>query len=333
MRKQILILLVFSFSLIACQQNEEIGSMENNVNSKELTTRAISMRRAPTQAEKDDLKRDFPNLDVNNITVTGEATGTYNCIAYSMGITYKWIDPESFYNNFIEQYRNARALYGASCNYEQTGTEGNNATVDGWGNSSIDMTHGSVIYNSNTWESKLGRSLRITHKRSELSGTLYGRILVSFIESRTKADMSEIKELAEQIAQDDIELSDAEKQAVIDKAAKIAPDVKIQFNNLFNAWNEEISINPKTKYSSSTLTYAILPQFKEMQAMGKNIIPLIMEKLLDENNFFLLPLYDAIQSDTQLKISYRKGDVKILEGEQNKAKRIVRLWLNHLESK
>ena len=44
------------------------------------------------------------------------------------------------------------------------------------------MTHGSVVYSSGTWESKLGRYLRITHKRSELSGTLYGRILVSFIE-------------------------------------------------------------------------------------------------------------------------------------------------------
>mgnify|MGYP000143350884 CR=1 FL=1 len=156
---------------------------------------------------------------LGNISVTGEATGTYNCIAYSMGITNKWIDPESFYNDFIEQYKNAKTLYGSSCNYEQTSTEGSNATVDGWGTSSIDMTHGSVVYSSGTWESKLGRYLRITHKRSELSGTLYGRILVSFIESRTKTDMSEIKELAKQIAQEDIELSDAEKQAVIDKAA------------------------------------------------------------------------------------------------------------------
>ena len=97
MRKQILILLGFSFSLIACQQNEEIGSVEDNANPNELTTRAASMRRVPTQAEKDNLKKDFPNLDVNNISVTGEATGTYNCIAYSMGITNKWIDPESFY--------------------------------------------------------------------------------------------------------------------------------------------------------------------------------------------------------------------------------------------
>lgn len=39
MRKQILILLGFSFSLIACQQNEEIGSVEDNANPNELTDR------------------------------------------------------------------------------------------------------------------------------------------------------------------------------------------------------------------------------------------------------------------------------------------------------
>jgi hypothetical protein len=47
--------------------------VEDNANPNELTTRAASMRRVPTQAEKDNLKKDFPNLDVNNISVTGQA--------------------------------------------------------------------------------------------------------------------------------------------------------------------------------------------------------------------------------------------------------------------
>ena len=76
--------------------------MEDNANPNELTTRAASMRRFLHKRKRIILKRNFPNLDVNNISVTGEATGTYNCIAYSMGITNKWIDPESFYNDFIE---------------------------------------------------------------------------------------------------------------------------------------------------------------------------------------------------------------------------------------
>ena len=57
MRKQILILLGFSFSLIACQQNEEIGSVEDNANPNELTTRAASMRRFLHKRKRIILKR------------------------------------------------------------------------------------------------------------------------------------------------------------------------------------------------------------------------------------------------------------------------------------
>lgn len=35
------------------------------------------------------------------------------------------------------------------------------------------MTRGSVIYSSNTWNSKLGQSICITHGRTELSGSDY----------------------------------------------------------------------------------------------------------------------------------------------------------------
>ena len=44
-------------------------------------------------------------------------------------------------------------------------------------------------------------------------------------------------ELAKQIAQEDIELSDAEKQAVIDKAANINCEVRTKFNDLFCGHN------------------------------------------------------------------------------------------------
>ena len=83
-------------------------------------------------------------------------------------------------------------------------------------------------------------------------------------------------------------------------------------------------------FSSTTLDYKQLPQFKSLQEMGSVIIPLIMEKLLDEENFFMLPLYDTLQLDSNLKIVYNKNDRKCLEGEQNRARRTVRMWVNSL---
>lgn len=90
-----------------------------------------------------------------------------------------------------------------------------------------------------------------------------------------------------------------------------------QFDSLFNAWEIEIDRNLETRLSSNTRTYTTLPQFKELKAMGKKIIPCIIEKFeTDENAFFALPLYDELQDNDSLK-SHSKTS------EQEKVKEVV----------
>lgn len=90
-----------------------------------------------------------------------------------------------------------------------------------------------------------------------------------------------------------------------------------RFDSLFNAWEREIYSNPKTRLSSNTHSYTILPQFKERKAMGKKIIPCIVERFEKDNNtFFALPLYNELQENDSLK-SYRKTS------EQDKVKEVV----------
>ena len=89
--------------------------------------------------------------------------------------------------------------------------------------------------------------------------------------------------------------------------------------------NRILDILKLKKYNSVQIIKTILLTLGAIMVVIALLSP---QKLLDEDNFFLLPLYDAIQTDSQLKISYKKGDAKILEGEQNKAKRTVRLWLS-----
>lgn len=82
-----------------------------------------------------------------------------------------------------------------------------------------------------------------------------------------------------------------------------------KFDSLFNAWEKEIHNNPKAQLSSSTRAYTILPQFKELKAMGKKIIPCIIEQFEKGNNtFFALPLYDELQDNDSLK-SHRYGEI------------------------
>ena len=65
--------------------------------------------------------------------------------------------------------------------------------------------------------------------------------------------------------------------------------------------------------------------------MGEQIIPLIMERLINPSDFYLLVLYEAVQNDSNQKITYKNGDFHILEGEQNRAIRCVKKWLEQNE--
>lgn len=55
-----------------------------------------------------------------------------------------------------------------------------------------------------------------------------------------------------------------------------------------------------------------------------------MEKLLERENFYLLRLYEAVQSNEALVVSYDDYDIRVLEGEQNRAKRTIVNWLYSL---
>ena len=131
--------------------------------------------RQPTQQEWDFLSQAFPNLTRNSVLVTDGATPVYNCIAWALGYTDRWINPPNPIHNF-----NALFLSASPRGYtHQLPALDGSATCDGFGNSDLDMKHASRK-DSNTWSSKLGPNIRITHNRQGLNGALYGEILVSY---------------------------------------------------------------------------------------------------------------------------------------------------------
>ena len=65
------------------------------------------MARAMTPLEKHRFKAVFPNLDVDQTVVTGEISIVYNCIAWTVGFSDRWIWPgdaladfDAFYHRF-----------------------------------------------------------------------------------------------------------------------------------------------------------------------------------------------------------------------------------------
>lgn len=130
----------------------------------------------------------------------------------------------------------------------------------------------------------------------------------------------------------EIELTQQEKDFVTAKAKPINSATKEKYDALVAAWHKNIMTNSETMFSSDTKTYTILPEFKELKNMGQTIIPLVLESLLTQDNFYLLTLYDALQENKDLVASNGENSPYKLESEQNRAKRTIRMWVNSLSS-
>lgn len=279
---------------------------------------ASSYPRKPTSSEWSGLKYTFPGLQQGNVWVTSPTTSVYNCIAWSLGFDDRWINPDSPLAAFEIQYN----AYGKTT----TSRLDPNAGIDGWGIDPSDTTHGSKTYTGASvgtgglWESKLGPNVRITHGRTELSGTTYGTVLASFL-AGSYAVTAEAWEMAT------IEpLEESEMVMLREKIAALPSDLRKKFESAFAAW-EATWFQDKLAYSSNTRDFAQGDAYKALVGMGPAILPLLVEKLCDPAMFPALVLYDALQGSSELVLTYKAGDPYRLEGEQARARRTVRRWI------
>ena len=105
-------------------------------------------------------------------------------------------------------------------------------------------------------------------------------------------------------------------------ASQVPDSIRNRFASLVDKWNIAIDHNPKTLYSASTYSYAKLPEFIPLKSMGKQIVPLIMERMINSSDFYFLVLYEAV-----LEGNETKDDSKFSESEQIRAIRCVKKWL------
>lgn len=94
------------------------------------------------------------------------------------------------------------------------------------------------------------------------------------------------------------------------------------FDSLFTAWKQNWFTNSQTKISSNTNDGKKLEEYPQLIAMGEKIIPLVITKLIVEDNFFALPLYDDLQEDDRIKSKNTIG------GEQGRARETVVNYMN-----
>lgn len=314
--------------------NEEMA--EDNIESINLSRADwVSPPRRMTTEERLQYGKSWKYFaeERDEVIVTDNETKRYNCIAFAMGRTDMWLNPSCELDKFQEDFEHAHSRYNAPYNFKRVSVWAPNTAVDGWGYTGAIscMCHASAYnYMYSVYESKLGRGIRVTHIRDAFDeiGNIYGYLQISFVVSehypyRTLSSM--IDDCKESI-------SEQERMQIINEVQKIAAG-KERFDMLFSKWKESWATNPETRFSSDTRDCKKLPEFTEMLRMGSAIIPLLMEKLLDsEENFIGLVLYDELQWDETLKITYSANDVRVFEGEQQRAIRTCKSWAKALNN-
>jgi hypothetical protein len=258
-------------------------------------------------------------MTVTAVVVTGNATTRYNCLAWTLGITTSWIWPwgpryptkaelDAFYRSygFIPAGSGPIAVFGLNLG---------------------SMTHASIsgAGHGPRWESKCGAWLRIQHGLAEMEGgVFYGNVLGFYSSSGGAAvETPEAIETSRTMRTEKLTKSDL--KFLQTRVQQVPPDLKDRFAKTYQAWKEAIN-HPLIVASSNPGARAQTPAFLELIALGPEILPLLMEKLTDPDEFFALQAVDRL-SRPEFVVSREPNDPAILLGEQGRAIETVKQWI------
>jgi hypothetical protein len=94
------------------------------------------------------------------------------------------------------------------------------------------------------------------------------------------------------------------------------------FHKAFAVW-KSVWFSGGLAISSNPHTRAVGKEYDALIALVPDILPLVVEQLADPENFLALQLYDALQPNEKLLVQFEPDDERILEGEQERAQRVV----------
>ena len=121
-------------------------------------------------------------------------------------------------------------------------------------------------------------------------------------------------------------LSSAERAALRREISGVAEGIRREFEKRYAAWRKTWS-EPHLAILSDPTSLRFSREFALLAALGRVIIPLVVEKLAQPGEFFALQLYDALQEDSSLRVDLNAEDEQVFLGEQGRAERVVKHWL------
>ncbi len=284
----------------------------------------------------------FPNLKEDDAIRSAPASGTYNCISWSGGITSYWEWPPSagsrYYvpgntlASFDNYYGNNPVRYSGSegWTYTRSGATADNNQIDLWAlNGSY--THGSVYSrwdnipirspanghpHGYAWESKPGGLMRTLHPRHALNGSSYGDVVAYYKKTDVLGKFAESMTSEESIrrglsALDNVELTAKELNTIAALKSALSNEEILEFNNKYSAWKETWT-DPEISIYSDPRKYAESGEYSEFLkyciAKDKKVFPLLLEKLNQDDAFVMVPLEDLTYTGNEALMEQVHGE-------------------------
>ena len=119
----------------------------------------------------------------------------------------------------------------------------------------------------------------------------------------------------------DITISAAQRARLDAEVAQVPVDLRDRFEKLYQDWKrswERLDIQIRSDSGAVRDT----KEFPALVSLGPQVLPLIVAKLLDRDEFRALQLYDVLQDRPDLQATAR------FEGEQRRALEAARRWLS-----
>jgi hypothetical protein len=109
------------------------------------------------------------------------------------------------------------------------------------------------------------------------------------------------------------------------RAAAVDPELRRRFEEAYAVWKSTGS-RPMIAVSSAPAARAQSAEYHELIALGPGILPLLMEKLTDPDEFFAPVAVDRL-AGPELHVSHAVDDETVLLGEQGRAIETIQRWI------
>jgi hypothetical protein len=118
-------------------------------------------------------------------------------------------------------------------------------------------------------------------------------------------------------------LSESDAAKLRAQIAAVAPDIRSEFARRFEAWRKTWD-SPAIAPLSDSAAVRRSDEFAALIALGAPVLPLLIEKIAQPNEFFALQAFEAIKPDWPTTIECN-GE-RVFKSEQAKARRAVKDW-------